>query len=45
MIGLAKIIQNVIIFGMNAKLFKLFLERSGLFKKAIDFINFDELPP
>ena len=45
MVGLAEVIQNIIVFSMNAKLLKLILESARLFKKAVDFIYFDALSP
>ena len=38
MIRLPEVVQNVIIFSMNAKLFKFVLESAGLLKKTEDFV-------
>ena len=45
MIRLAEVIQDVIIFSVNTKLFKFVLESARLFKKAEDFVYFDALSP
>ena len=38
MIGLTEVVQNVIVFCMNTKLFKLVLESARLFKKTEYFV-------
>jgi len=45
MIGLTEVVQNVIIFSMNAKLFKFVLESARLLKKTEYFVYLNALSP